>query len=96
MFFDSKPLVRKNPNTVVLVLYNELVDDVFSVMNANELVLSFSRVQNGVISLLKEPSHFCFFMMYFLPFYYNAGTLDYLIIARCGSIAKGRHFFEYK
>ena len=70
-------MVRKNPTTVVLVLY----DNVFSLMNANELAHSFSYVQNGVISLLKEHSHFCVFMVYFLHFYYNAGTLDYLIIA---------------
>ena len=75
MFCDLKPLFCKNPTTVVLVLYNEQVDDAFSVMKAgaNKLALSFSHIQNGVKPLLKEHSHFCVFMMYFLHFYYNAG-----------------------
>ena len=59
MFCDPKPLFCKNPTTVVLVLYNEQVDDAFSVMKAaNELALSFSHIQNGVITLIKEHFHF--------------------------------------
>ena len=46
----------------------KLVDDVFSLMNTNELALSFSHIQHGVISILKEHYHFGVFIVYFLHF----------------------------
>ena len=58
-------------------------------LRANELALSFSHVQNGVISLLKEHSHFCVFifitMQVIFQFFLKTG------VNLIGSIKKDHH-----